>query len=99
MNIAVIGAGVNGVCSVIKFAEVGNNVNVYDRGNAFSETSSESLRMFHGCIRYLEFWGLRPILKVRSQWILVRLAITHKLRSLEKWSIFWREMDVSLVIS
>ena len=54
MNICVIGAGVNGVCVAIKFAEAGHNVSVFEKGKAFSETSSKSSRMFHGGIRYLE---------------------------------------------
>ena len=72
MNIAVIGAGVNGVCSAIKFAEAGHSVSVFDKSKAFSETSSKSSRMFHGGIRYLEqghFELVREALIERKEWL------------------------------
>ena len=72
MNIAVIGAGVNGVCSAIKFAEAGHSVSVFDKSKAFSETSSKSSRMFHGGIRYLEqghFKLVREALVERKEWL------------------------------
>jgi len=72
MNIAVIGAGVNGVCAAIKFAEAGHNVSVFDKVKAFSETSSKSSRMFHGGIRYLEqghFKLVSDALVERKEWL------------------------------
>ncbi len=72
MNICVIGAGVNGICAAIKFAEVGHKVCVFDKGKAFSETSSKSSRMFHGGIRYLEqgrFRLVREALIERQEWL------------------------------
>jgi len=72
MNIAVIGAGVNGVCSAIKLADAGYSVSVFDKSKAFSETSSKSSRMFHGGIRYLEqghFKLVREALVERKGWL------------------------------
>ena len=72
MNICVIGAGVNGVCAAIKFAEAGHKVSVFDKGRAFSETSSKSSGMFHGGIRYLEqghFKLMREALVERKEWL------------------------------
>ena len=78
MNIAVIGAGVNGVCSAIKFAEAGHSVSVFDKSKAFSETSSKSSRMFHGGIRYLEqghFKLVREALVERKEWLAFALLL------------------------
>jgi len=72
IRVAVIGAGVNGVCSAIKLAEAGYSVKVFEKGKAFSETSSKSSRMFHGGIRYLEqghFKLVREALVERKEWL------------------------------
>ena len=78
MNIAVIGAGVNGVCSAIKLADAGYLVSVFDKSKAFSETSSKSSRMFHGGIRYLEqghFKLVREALVERKGWLAFALRL------------------------
>ena len=72
MRVAVVGAGVNGICSAISIADSGHNVTVFDSGNAFSETSSKSSRMFHGGIRYLEQGHLslvKEALRERKAWM------------------------------
>ena len=72
IRVAVIGAGVNGVCSAIKLAEAGHSVSVFDKSIPFSETSSKSSRMFHGGIRYLEqghFKLVREALVERKEWL------------------------------
>jgi len=71
MHVGVVGAGVNGICSAIAIAEKGHKVTVYDSGEAFSETSSKSSRMFHGGIRYLEqghFALVKEALRERKTW-------------------------------
>jgi len=80
MNIAVIGAGVNGICSAIKLAEAGYSVSVFDKSKAFSETSSKSSRMFHGGIRYLEqghFKLVRETLVERKEWLVLAPEATE----------------------
>ena len=80
IRVAVIGAGVNGVCSAIKLAEAGYSVNVFDKGKAFSETSSKSSRMFHGGIRYLEqghFNLVREALIERKEWLAFAPEVTE----------------------
>ena len=72
MRIAIIGAGINGVCSAIMLAERGCKVTVYDRGTPFGETSSRSSKMLHGGIRYLEsyyFRSVRDALSDRAEWL------------------------------
>jgi len=72
MKVAVVGGGVNGICSAIAISESGNSVTVFDSGKAFSETSAKSSRMFHGGIRYLEqghFSLVREALRERKAWI------------------------------
>lgn len=61
MNIAVIGAGVNGICCAIALAEKGCKVTVYENNTPFSETSSKSSKLLHGGIRYLETFQIRLV--------------------------------------
>jgi len=72
MNVAVIGAGVNGICSAISLAEKGCKVTVYESKTPFSETSSKSSKLLHGGIRYLENFHIklvREALVDRAWWI------------------------------
>jgi glycerol-3-phosphate dehydrogenase len=72
MDVAVIGAGVNGICCAIALAEKGCKVTVYERNTPFSETSSKSSKLLHGGIRYLEtfhFKLVREALEDRAWWI------------------------------
>ncbi len=72
MDIAVIGAGVNGICCAIALAERGCKVTVYESKTPFSETSSKSSKLLHGGIRYLEtfhFKLVREALEDRAWWI------------------------------
>lgn len=54
MNVAVIGAGVNGIPCAISLAEKGCKVTVYESKTPFCETNSRSSKLLHGGIRYLE---------------------------------------------
>jgi glycerol-3-phosphate dehydrogenase len=72
MDIAVIGAGVNGICCAIALAEKGCKVTVYERKTAFSETSSKSSKLLLGGIRYLETFHFKLVgeaLEDRTWWI------------------------------
>lgn len=72
MRIAVIGAGVNGICSAIALAERGGIVTVFDRSVPFSETSSRSSKLLHGGIRYLEKGHIRLVREAlidRAWWV------------------------------
>lgn len=72
MKVAVIGAGVNGICSAIALAQEGCDVLVYDRKTPFSETSANSSKLLHGGIRYLEKGHIklvRDALEDRAWWM------------------------------
>ena len=72
MNVAVIGAGVNGICCALSLAEKGCNVTVYESKTPFSETSSKSSKLLHGGIRYLESFQIKLVkeaLADRAWWI------------------------------
>lgn len=72
MKVAVVGAGVNGICAAISIAESGHDVTVFEMDKAFAQTSSKSSRMFHGGIRYLEqghFSLVKEALRERKMWM------------------------------
>ena len=72
MEIAVIGAGVNGICCAISLAEKGCKVTVFEARTPFSETSSKSSKLLHGGIRYLESLHIklvREALADRAWWL------------------------------
>lgn len=70
-RIAVIGAGVNGTSIATASAKLGYEVELFDAGTPFAQTSSKSSRMLHGGIRYLEhghFKLVREALRERDEW-------------------------------
>ena len=72
MRVAIIGAGINGICSAISLAQRGCSVTVYERSSPFSETSSRSSKLLHGGIRYLENGHIklvREALEDRAWWV------------------------------
>ncbi len=71
-KVAIIGAGINGLCTAIECAEQGIDVELFDRGVVCGETSNKSSRMLHGGIRYLEQGHVKLVceaLRERSQWL------------------------------
>ncbi len=72
MNVAVVGAGVNGICCALSLAEKGCKVTIYESKTPFSETSSKSSKLLHGGIRYLESFQIKLVkeaLADRAWWI------------------------------
>ena len=70
-QVAIVGGGVNGICTAIACARAGHQVTCFERGEPFAETSSRSSRMLHGGIRYLEhghFGLVREALIERDEW-------------------------------
>lgn len=71
MRIAVVGAGINGVCIAWELARAGHEVSVFERDQAMAHTSSASTKLLHGGLRYLEngeFRLVRESLLERRAW-------------------------------
>ena len=72
MDVAVVGGGINGLCSAWELASRGHSVALYERGALLGETSSASSKLLHGGLRYLEnreFRLVREALRERSWWL------------------------------
>ena len=55
LDIFVIGGGVNGVAIARDAAGRGLNLALAEKGDLASKTSSNSTKLFHGGLRYLEY--------------------------------------------
>ena len=60
-RVAIVGAGVNGVSIATACASLGHEVQLFDEGTPFDQTSSASSRMLHGGIRYIEQGHIRLV--------------------------------------
>ena len=72
MNIAVIGGGINGLCSAWVLAQQGHAVQLFERGALMQATSRSSSKLLHGGLRYLEnyeFRLVREALRERDAWL------------------------------
>lgn len=72
MRIAVVGGGINGLCSAWRLAEGGDDVTLFERACLMGATSSASSKLLHGGLRYLEtgqFRLVREALRERDAWI------------------------------
>lgn len=71
MKVAVVGAGINGVCIAWELAQAGHTVSLYERDTPMAHTSSASSKLLHGGLRYLEngeFRLVRESLQERRAW-------------------------------
>lgn len=74
-DVIVIGGGVHGACAAWEAARRGLRVALVEATDFGHATSSNSLRTFHGGIRYLQqldFWRMRESIRERREWL--RLA-------------------------
>jgi glycerol-3-phosphate dehydrogenase len=72
MDVAVIGGGINGLCSAWELVRRGHSVDLFERGELLGETSSASSKLLHGGLRYLEnleFRLVREALTERRWWL------------------------------
>jgi len=72
MRIAVVGGGINGVFCAWRLSESGHNVDLFEAGEVMSQTSSNSSKLLHGGIRYLEqghFGLVHEALSNRAWWM------------------------------
>lgn len=80
MRIAVIGGGVNGVFCAWRLSERGHSVDLFEAQKVMCQTSSNSSKLLHGGIRYLEqghFGLVREALRDRAWWMRAAPDITR----------------------
>jgi glycerol-3-phosphate dehydrogenase len=71
-QVAVIGGGINGLCSAWALAKAGYAVTLYERDQIMRATSAASTKLLHGGLRYLEqgeFRLVREALRERAWWL------------------------------
>ncbi|NOS99136.1 MAG: glycerol-3-phosphate dehydrogenase/oxidase [Phycisphaerales bacterium] len=81
-DLLVIGGGINGTCVARDAALRGLSVALIDRGDFVSVTSSNSLRIIHGGLRYLQhldFRRMRQSIRERSNWLRLAPHLVHPL--------------------
>ncbi|MDF2177116.1 glycerol-3-phosphate dehydrogenase/oxidase [Aliiglaciecola sp. CAU 1673] len=82
MKIAVIGGGINGLCSAWLLAQEGHQVSLYEKGKLMSATSMASSKLLHGGLRYLEqyqFSLVHEALQERKWWLEQVPGLTRRL--------------------
>lgn len=72
LSIAIVGGGINGLCTAWELAKQGYAVTLFERGELLSQTSRASTKLLHGGLRYLEsgqFRLVREALRERAWWL------------------------------
>lgn len=80
MRIAVVGGGINGVFCAWRLSESGHSVDLFEAQEVMRQTSSNSSKLLHGGIRYLEQGRLglvREALVDRAWWMKAAPDITR----------------------
>jgi glycerol-3-phosphate dehydrogenase len=57
LDIGIVGAGINGMCTAWLLAQDGHKVTVYERNTPMSATSSASSKLLHGGCVTLKIWS------------------------------------------
>ncbi len=81
-DVLVIGAGINGACVARDAAMRGLRTALVDAGDFGAGTSSNSLRIVHGGLRYLQhldFRRMRESIRERSMWLRIAPHLVHPL--------------------
>ncbi|MEE2025282.1 FAD-dependent oxidoreductase [Alkalimonas mucilaginosa] len=82
MRIAVIGGGINGLCTAWQLAKAGHQVQLFERDALMQATSRASSKLLHGGLRYLEQGEFRLVheaLKERRWWLDHTPQLTRRL--------------------
>lgn len=82
MRIAVIGGGINGLCTAWELAKAGHDVQLYERDALMQATSRASSKLLHGGLRYLEqgeFRLVREALQERRWWLRKTSHLTRRI--------------------
>ena len=72
MKIAVVGGGINGLCSAWALAEQEHSVTLFEKEKIMGQTSAASSKLLHGGLRYLEHFEFRLVkeaLTERRWWL------------------------------
>lgn len=82
MKVAVVGGGINGLCSAWQLALAGHNVTLFERDELMQATSRASSKLLHGGLRYLEqgeFRLVKEALAERRWWLKKVPQLTRRL--------------------
>lgn len=82
MKVAVIGGGINGLCSAWKLAQKGYCVTLFERDKLMQATSQASSKLLHGGLRYLESYDfslVKEALHERKWWLENAPLLTRRL--------------------
>ncbi|MEQ8426930.1 MAG: FAD-dependent oxidoreductase [Gammaproteobacteria bacterium] len=72
LNIAIVGGGINGLCCANELANQGHKISLFERDTIMKATSSNSSKLLHGGLRYLEngeFRLVKESLHERDAWL------------------------------
>lgn len=81
VDVAIIGAGINGAGIARELSRRGVSVALFDKGDIGSGTSSASSKLLHGGIRYLEHGDLRLVFEAcqeRHHWLTYAPHLTRR---------------------
>ncbi len=81
MKVAIVGGGINGLCSAWLCAQAGMDVHLFEKNTLMSQTSRCSSKLLHGGLRYLEFLQfslVKESLQERSFWLKAAPQLTGK---------------------
>ena len=71
-KIGIIGGGITGLIVGIFLAKEGHKVSIFEKNTLLSETSSKTIKLLHGGLRYLENFHFNEVkngLNDRSWWL------------------------------